>query len=263
MRLEDPLDHVVSADQRLGGAVVRGQGEPRVGDVDGDDPFGAGEPAADDGAEADHAGTEDDAGRAPLDLGGVECGPDPGREPAGEQRGAVERSLPVDLRERDLRHDRVLREGRGAHEMPDGLAVAEEARRAVGKEALVLLVTNRQTEVRARAAAVDALAALRREERDDVIAGLDQRDVLTHGLDDSGTLVTEHRRRVAGGVGAGGRVEIGVTDATGNEPDEHLARLGLGEVELLDGQRPAELLEDSGADLHAARRSSRSVIGET
>ena len=147
--------------------------------------------------------------------------------------------------------------------MPDGLAVAEEAGRAVGKEALVLLVTDRQTEVRPRAAAVDALAALGREERDDVVAGLDQGDVFAHGLDDSGTLVTEHRRRVARGVGAGSRIEIGVTDATGNEPDEHFARLGLGEVEFLDGERPAELLEDSGADLHAARGALRSIIGET
>ena len=74
------------------------------------------------------------------------------------------------LRERDLGHDRVLGEGRRAHEMADRLAVAREPRRPVREVAEVLLLADREAEVRPIAAAVDALAALRREERDDVIA---------------------------------------------------------------------------------------------
>ena len=95
---------------------------------------------------------------------------EPGREPAGEERRVLERRLAVDLRERDLRHHGVLGERRGAHEVADRLAVARQARRAVGQVALVLLLADREAEVRARAQAVDALAALRREERDDVVA---------------------------------------------------------------------------------------------
>ena len=53
-------------------------------------------------------------------------------------------------------------------------------------------------------------------------------------LDDARALVPEHGRRVAGGVGAGGRVEVGVADAAGDEPDEHLAGPRLGQVDLLD-----------------------------
>lgn len=34
------------------------------------------------------------------------------------------------------------------------------------------------------------------------------------------------------------------------EPDEHLARAGLGEVDLLHLQRSAELLQNGCADLH-------------
>ena len=94
-------------------------------------------------------GAEDDAGRARLDLGGVHRRAEPGREPAREQAGAVERRLGVDLRERDLRHHRVLGERRGAHEVADRLAVAREPRRAVGQVALVLLLADRQAEVRA------------------------------------------------------------------------------------------------------------------
>jgi hypothetical protein len=44
--------------------------------------------------------------------------------------------------------------------VPDRLAIAREARRAVGQVALVLLLADREAEVGLRAAAVDALAAL-------------------------------------------------------------------------------------------------------
>ena len=69
-------------------------------------------------------------------------------------------------------------------------------------------------------------------------------------LDDAGALVAEHGRRVAGRVGARGGVEVGVADAAGDEPDQHLAGPRLGELDLLDGERLAELLEHRGAHLH-------------
>ena len=93
-------------------------------------------------------------------------------------------------------------------------------------------------------------AALGREERDDVVARRDERDARPDSLDDSGTLVPEHARRVAGRVGAGGRVEIRVAHTARGEPHEHLAVLRLGEVDLLDDERLPELLEHCGADLH-------------
>ena len=43
-----------------------------------------------------------------------------------------------------------------------------------------------------------------------------------------------------------------MADAAGDEPDEHLARLGLGQVDLLHDERLPEVLEDGGADLHLA-----------
>ena len=57
----------------------------------------------------------------------------------------------LDLRERDLRHHRVLGERRGAHEVADRLAVARQPSGAVREVALVLLLADRQAEVRARA----------------------------------------------------------------------------------------------------------------
>ena len=136
--------------------------------------------------------------------------------------------------------------------MPQRLAVAREPRGAVGEVAEALLVADRDAAVGAVAEAVDALAALGREQRDHVVAGRDERDTVTDALDDTGALVTEDARRVAGRVGTGGGVEVGVADAAGGEPDEHLARLRLGEIDLLDDERAAELLEDCCADFHAA-----------
>ena len=231
------------------------------GEVDGDDPLRAGEAAADHGAEADEAAAEDDARRARLDARRVEGSADPRREPAREWRATVERRLGADLRERDLGHHRVLGEGRGAHEVAQRLAVAREPRRAVGQVAEPLLVADREAAVGAVAEAVDARPALRREQRDHVVARGDERDALADPLDDTRALVAEHAGRVAGRVGAGSGVEVGVADAAGGEPDEHLAGLRLGEIDLLDDERAAELLEHRCANLHGASLS-RAAKGE-
>ncbi len=68
--------------------------------------------------------------------------------------------------------------------MPDRLAVAGQPGRPVGQEALVLLLADREAEVRARVQAVHALPALRREERDDVVARRERGDAFADPLDD-------------------------------------------------------------------------------
>ena len=95
------------------------------------------------------------------------------------------------------------------------------------------------------------LAALRGEERDDVVAGRDRAHTLADRLDDPSPFVTEHGWRIAGRVGARGRVQIGVADPAGDEADEHLPCPRLGQVELLHLERLAEPLEHGCADLHA------------
>ena len=134
--------------------------------------------------------------------------------------------------------------------MADLVAVAGDPGRAVGKVALVLLLADRHAEVGPRVDAVDALAALRREQRDHVVADGERGDVGPDLLDDPGSLVAEDRRRVSGGVGAGGGVEVGVADAAGGEADQDLSRPRLGELDLLDDERLAELLEDRRAHPH-------------
>src|SRR5207244_410952 len=123
---------------------------------------------------------------------------------------------------------------------------------SVRKEAEPLLLPNREAEVRARVEAVLALPALRREERDDVIARSDRGDAIANCLDDARSFVPEDRGRIAGRVGTRGRVEVRVADAAGDQADEHLTGFRLGEIELLDLERLAEPLEHRGADLHGA-----------
>ena len=69
--------------------------------------------------------------------------------------------------------------------MPDRLPVAGQARRAVGQEALVLLLADREAEVRARVPAVRALPALRREERHHVVTRRERADALADPFDDT------------------------------------------------------------------------------
>jgi hypothetical protein len=135
--------------------------------------------------------------------------------------------------------------------VPDRLAVAREARRPVGQVTEPLLLADRHAEVRARIAAVHALAALRREQRHHVVADGHVEHALADRLHDAAALVPEHGRRVARRIGAGRGEEVRVADPARLEPHQHLAGARLGEIELLHLERLAEALEHGGADLHA------------
>src|SRR5262249_6033056 len=158
--------------------------------------------------------------------------------------------------QRDLRDDGVLGERGRAHEVPERLAIPLQARRAVGQEPEPLHAADRHTTVRPRAEAVDALATLRREQGDDVVARRDESaPALTDLLADAGAFVSEHARRVARGVRTRSRVQVGMADPARREPDERLAGLRLLELDLLHGERLTELLQHGGANLHARDRT--------
>ena len=175
-------------------------------------------------AEAHQPGAEDHAGRAGLDLGDVERGADPGGGAAGERADHVERRLGVDLRERDLRHHGRLGERARAHEVAQLVAVPVEPRGAVRQVALVLLVADGEAEV----GRSDRQWMHSRHWGENSVTTWSPGATLVTPSPTSSTtpdaLVAEHRRRVAGGVGAAGGVEVGVADAAGRQAHEHLAR---------------------------------------
>jgi hypothetical protein len=143
------------------------------------------------------------------------------------------------------------------------LAIAGDPRRPVGQVPLVLLLADRQAEVGALVQTVDALPALRREEGDDVIARGERADIGADRLDHPGPLVPQHGRRVAGGVGAGGGVEVGVADPAGMQANQHLARPRLGQLDLLHRQWLSEFLQHRGAHLHRVRLLPQSMTVST
>jgi hypothetical protein len=168
--VEDRLHGVVAADEGVRGALAAGHRQAVLGEVDADDAFGAGDAAAGDRAQADEAGAEDHARRAPPHLGDVERGADARGRAAGQGADDVRRRGGVDLGHRDLGQDRRLGEGARAHEVAQRLAAARQARGAVGQVPLTLLLADGQADVGPVRQAVDALAALRREQREDAIA---------------------------------------------------------------------------------------------
>ena len=139
--------------------------------------------------------------------------------------------------------------------MADRLAVARKAGGAVGQVAQALLLADRHAEVGPRIETVDALPALRREQRHHVVADRDIGHSLSDSLDDARALMPEHRRRIAGRIHAGSRVEIRVADAARHQAHQHLARTGIRKIELLNHQGLAELLQHRRTHLHPSKTS--------
>ena len=106
------------------------------------------------------------------------------------------------------------------------------------------------TEVRLAGLAELALAAFRRVEGNDVIAGLDARDAITDLFDDAAALVAEYGRKRAFRIAARQRIGVGVTDACSDDPYERLARFRPFYVDLLDRQRLTGFPRDRGSRFH-------------
>src|SRR5262245_16455188 len=184
-------------------------------DVDADDLVGAGHPRALDHVEADPAEAEHDDVRARLDLRRVDHRADAGRHAAADVADLLERRVLADFRERDLRQHRVVRERRAAHVVVHHLAADRLPAGPVWHHALALRRTDRGAEVRLARRAGLALAALRRVERDDVVALLERPDARAHVHDDARAFVAKDDGKEAFRVRAGARELIRVADAGG------------------------------------------------
>ena len=97
--------------------------------------------------------------------------------------------------------------------------------------------------------AVAAGAAVGDERADHVVAGLDPGDARADLLDDPGALVAEHHRQPGLEV-AVRDVHVGVAQPGVGVADQHLAVLRAVEVEFLDLDRLAGLVDDCGLGLH-------------
>ena len=114
---------------------------------------------------------------------------------------------------------------------------------------------------RIAAPALRALAARRPPRDDDAVAGRDHGHVAAHLLDDPGALVAEQDREPRAPALRLDDVEVGVAEPAGQDADEHLARAGRVDRQLLDGRRRVGLGVDDAArhvaSAAAARRAAR------
>ncbi|HEX6014447.1 MAG TPA: hypothetical protein VFY87_22150, partial [Geminicoccaceae bacterium] len=225
--------------QRVGGTEAAGDSEFAVREVEGDDRPRAAQRRTLHAIQPDPAGADHDyvgTGRHPRC---VEDRARPGDDPAGQERGAVERHV---LRDRhDLRGvDRdLLGERTRAHRLVDGAPVGGPDR--------VFLVEPEPALAQDLPAlgALTAGAARADQRHDDVVAGRDLRDARpglnhhTRGLVpvDGG----QHPAPAALQVG-----DVAVADGAGRQPHPDLAGGGRIEMDVLDHQRHAELAANGG-----------------
>ena len=267
-RVADALEGVVRAavgegDQVLDEVAVDLLGVDEVGhahrlaegllvvvDVDADDHVGADHARALDHGEAHAAEAEDDDVGAGFHLGGVEDRAETGGHAAAEEADLVEGRVLADLGHGDLREDRVGREGRGAHEVMDGLAALGEAAGPIGHEPLALGRPDGLAEVGLGVQAELTDPALRGIEGDHVVPLLEALHARAHVHDDARALVAEHRGEETFGVLAAQGVGVGVADAGGLKLDEDLALLGAFELDVFDDERLLGLVRDGSLDLH-------------
>jgi hypothetical protein len=161
--LLDALVAELGGVDKVGGAELLGPLLLGVVDVDDDDLARLVLDRALDHRQPDAARAEDGHVGARLDT--VLAGRDDGCAVAGcdaaaEQAGAVHGGLFGDGDDGDVGDDGVLGEGRGAHEVEQVLALALEARGAVGHDALALCGADLAAEVRLARLAELALLAL-------------------------------------------------------------------------------------------------------
>lgn len=156
--LDGLLAQLAGVDE-VGGPEAAGPLLLLVVDVDHDDAAGAALHRALHHRQPHATRPEDGHVRPLFHLGRHHRRPVPGRDPTTQQARPVHRRFRVDRYHRDVRHHRVLREGRRAHEVQDVLALALEPCRPVRHHSFPLRGPDLATQIRLARLAELAFAA--------------------------------------------------------------------------------------------------------
>src|SRR6185437_4572415 len=151
---------------------------PRI-EIDADDLVGADQARALNDVETDAAQPEHDHVGSGLDFGGVDDRTYAGSDAATDVTDLLEGRVLANLRKSDLRQHGVVGEGGAPHVVVHHLAADREPAGAVGHHALALGRADGRAEVGLAGEAGLALPALRRVERNDVIALFHRGDART------------------------------------------------------------------------------------
>ena len=214
---------VPGAEGRRGAELAR-EGQLVVGEVDGDDLARPGGDGTQQRAQADAAQADHRHRGAGLHPCGVDHRAHAGEHGAAEQRRLVERQLGVDLDQRVARHRGVLGKAGDAQVMLHRRAVGPvQPARAREQRACAVRGRARLAQGRPALGAGAAMAAGRHEHADHMIAAGEVGDARPDLLDDAGRLVPERHRQRARPVAVDHR-QVGMAQARGLDPDQHLAR---------------------------------------
>src|SRR6266851_2895703 len=230
------VGHEVAADlariHKMGHAEFFSDRLARGIEVDSNDHTGAGQPRALHDIQADSAQAKHRNAVACLHLRRVKHRADSGRDAASDVANLVERRVLADLRERDFRYHREIRERRRPHVMVNHLAAEREAARTVGQHAAPLRLTNRGAEIGPARDARRTLPAFRNVERYHVIAALERRYAHSRLDHHARTLMAENGGKQPLGVPARERVGVGMAYAGRLYFNQHLTLLRAVEVDF-------------------------------
>ncbi|MEI2735623.1 MAG: hypothetical protein V9G24_13010 [Rhodoblastus sp.] len=193
--------------------------------------------------EADAAAADDDDARARFHLRRAIDGADAGRHRAADDGGDRPRQVLADRHEVFERADDLFAERADARHLVDGLGLELQARRAVGHEEARRRMA--VAEHRLAGIAVAAMAAMRGEGEDDMVADRDMRGAGTDFGDDSRRLVARHERQLGRPV-AVHHVPVGHAHAGRLHLHARLAGLRRVEFEIEKFERLVDLGEDGG-----------------
>jgi len=146
----------------------------------------------------------------------------------------------------DVGDDGVLREGGGAHEVKQILALALESRGTIGHQTLTLSGSDLAAEVGLSGLTELALLAFGGVKGNDVVTRLDVGDALTNGLNDTSTLVSEDNGESTLRVLTGESVGICVANTSVVDLDTDLVGLGRSNFNVLNGERLTGLPGNGG-----------------
>src|SRR6266852_2632133 len=247
----DRLLRLFRGGERVGRAEFHGLLALVLQRIDGDDVLRAGVAGALHRVDADPADAVDRDRVAGGDVRGVHGGAPPGRHAATHEHGLVQGQVVVDLDGRGLADHAVLAECPD-HAHGAVLAAGPADRPAVTGE---VALEDRRAHVADRltaGGAVAADAAVRDEREDDVVTGRHAGHARPDLLDDPRAFVAEHHRQPRLDIPVRD-VDVGVAQARVGVADENLTFARAIQVELLDLDALAGLVDDSGLGLH--RRS--------
>lgn len=209
----------------LGAAELGGKVKlARIG-VDADDALGASGTAALGNGGTDRTETPDGTNRARLHFGRIEGGAKASGDAAAEETTRVEFDIGTNDSAGNLGQDSVLGEGRATHEVKESLALAREARSAVGHEAFALVDTKLLAKIRFAAETKLAFLALWHIAHDDVVADLDTRHLFANRFHHTASFVPQNRREDSFWIAASKSVRVCVTHAARMHSHSHLACL--------------------------------------